>query len=208
MLVIGLTGSIGMGKSAVAACFARRGVPVCDADREVHRLYEGDAVAAIEAVFPGVAPGGKIDRGLLAEAIAGRPERLKRLEAIVHPLVVNAEIAFLRDAETKGAEMALLEIPLLFEAGAEERVDVTVVVHAPKQAQKARVLARPGMSEAKFEALLARQFPDALKLARADYIVDTGGGLADLQPQVDRILQQLKGREGSAMARLNRLRAD
>jgi len=205
MLVIGLTGSIGMGKTTTAACFAHRGVPVCNADAEVHRLYEGAAVPLIEAAFPGTTREGKVDRGLLAEALAGDQARLKQLEAIIHPMVVEAELAFLREHEARGAAMALLEIPLLFEAGADERVDVTVVVSAPPHAQRKRVLARPGMSEAKFEALLKRQFPDDLKRERADFIVDTGGSLADVEAQVDKLLTILEGRDGMALERLNRL---
>ena len=146
MLVIGLTGSIGMGKSAAAQYFRKRGVPVCDADAEVHRLYEAEAVPAVAAAFPKAVRGCKVDRALLAQEVAGSPQKLKRLEAIVHPMVVKAEIDFLREAEKQGAALAVLEIPLLFETDAHSRVDVTVVVSAPEEVQKARVLARPGMT--------------------------------------------------------------
>ena len=202
MLVIGLTGSMGMGKSAAAKHFARRGVPVFDADAEVHRLYEGEAVSAMAAAFPKAVSGGKVDRGLLAQEVAGSPEKLKSLESIVHPRVVKAEIDFLRDLEVKGARLALLEIPLLFETGAESRVDVTVVVSAPAGVQRARVLARAGMSEAKLAGLLERQLPDREKRARADYVVDSGTTLADMQAQIDKILESLRTCEGRVMERL------
>jgi dephospho-CoA kinase len=202
MLVIGLTGSIGMGKSAAAAHFARRGVAVFDADSEVHRLYAGEAAPLIEAAFPGVTRGASVDREALARAVAGSPAKLQQLERIVHPLVVKSEIAFLCGEEAKGAKLAVLEIPLLFETGADKRVDVTVVLSAPEAVQKKRVLARPGMTEAKLADLLARQLPDAEKRARADYIVDSGTTLADMQAEIDRLLDSLKTREGRVMERL------
>jgi dephospho-CoA kinase len=202
MLVIGLTGSMGMGKSAAAKHFARRGVPVFDADAEVHRLYEGEAVSAIAAAFPKAVSGGKVDRGLLAQEVAGSPEKLKSLESIVHPRVVKAEIDFLRDLEVKGARLALLEIPLLFETGAASRVDVTVVVSAPVEVQRTRVLARPGMTEAKLADLLKRQLSDREKRARADFIVDSGTSLADMHRQIDKLIESLEGREGRVMERL------
>jgi dephospho-CoA kinase len=202
MLVIGLTGSIGMGKSAAAQHFRTRGVPVCDADAEVHRLYDGEAVPAIAAAFPEAVHGGKVDRALLAREVAGSPQKLKRLEGIVHPMVVKAEIDFLREAEQRGAALAVLEIPLLFETDAHSRVDVTVVVSAPEEVQRARVLARPGMTPAKFEALLKRQLSDQEKRARADFVVDTGTTLADMGRQIDRLIESLEGREGRVMERL------
>jgi dephospho-CoA kinase len=202
MLVIGLTGSIGMGKSAAAAHFRARGVPVCDADAEVHRLYEGEAVPAIAAAFPGAVREGKVDRGLLAQEVAGSPQKLKQLETIVHPMVVRAEVDFLRAQEKRGAALAVLEIPLLFETDARSRVDVSVVVSAPEEVQRARVLARPGMAPAKLEALLKRQLSDAEKRARADYVVDTGTSHADMERQIDKILDSLRGREGRVMERL------
>jgi dephospho-CoA kinase len=205
MLVIGLTGSIGMGKSAAAAHFRARGVPVCDADAEVHRLYDGKAVRAIEAAFPSAVRGGKVNRAALAKEVAGSPQKLKQLEAIVHPMVVKAEIDFLRDQEKRGAALAVLEIPLLFETDAHLRIDVTVVVSAPEDVQRARVLERPGMSPSKLEALLKRQLSDAEKRARADFVVDSGRSLADMERQIDKILDSLRGREGRVMERLRNL---
>ena len=204
MLVIGLTGGIGMGKSAAAERFAEHGIPVFNADLCVHRLYEGEAVAAIESAFPGVAKDGRIDRKTLSETIAGSPERLLRLERIVHPLVVAAELDFLRAAEKDGAPLAVLEIPLLFETGADSRVDVTVVMSAPQHVQRARVLSRPGMTADKLEHLLARQLPDAERVARADYVVDSGLGLADMRIEIDKLVESLKSREGRVMATLRR----
>jgi dephospho-CoA kinase len=202
MLVIGLTGSIGMGKTTAAALFAARGVPVFDADAEVHRLYVGEGVAAIEAAFPGMVREGRVDRSLLAKSIAGSPEKLNTLEAIVHPMVAGAEIAFLREAEASGAEFAVLEIPLLFETEAHARVDVSVVVSAPEHVQRARVLKREGMSEEKLAHLVKRQLPDAEKRARADFVVDSGASLDNMRDQVDTILDSLRGREGRVMERL------
>jgi dephospho-CoA kinase len=202
MLIIGLTGSIGMGKSTAASQFARRGVPGFDADAEVHRLYAGKAVPAVAELFPNAVQDGVVDRALLAAEIAGAPEKLRALEAVVHPLVAEAEIAFLRQAEAEGAEFAVLEIPLLFEAGAEARVDVTVVVSAPADQQRQRALARPGMSPEKFDQLLRRQMPDAEKQARADFVVDSSVSLEDMQNQIDKILDSLRGREGRVMERL------
>jgi dephospho-CoA kinase len=205
MLVIGLTGSIGMGKSAAAAHFRARGVPVCDADAEVHRLYEGEAVPVIEAAFPSAVRGGKVDRVLLAQAVAGSPEKLKQLEGVVHPMVVKAEIDFLREQEKRGVAFAVLEVPLLFETDARSRVDVAVVVSAPEEVQRARVLGRPGMTPAKLEALLERQLSDKEKRARADFVVDSGTSLADMGRQIDKILDSLRGREGRVMERLRNL---
>jgi dephospho-CoA kinase len=202
MLVIGLTGSIGMGKTTAAALFAARGVPVFDADAEVHRLYAGEGVAAIEAVFPGAIREGRVDRSLLAKEIAASPEKLRALEAIVHPMVARAEIAFLREAEASGADFAVLEIPLLFETDAHARVDVSVVVSAPEHVQRTRVLKREGMSEEKLAHLVKRQLPDAEKRARADFVVDSGASLDNMRDQVDTILDSLRGREGRVMERL------
>ena len=204
MLVIGLTGGIGMGKSTAAERFAEHGIPVFNADLCVHRLYEGEAVAPIETAFPDVAKDGRIDRKLLSERIAGSPERLLRLERIVHPLVVAAELDFLRAAEKDGAPLAVLEIPLLFETGADSRVDVTVVTSAPQDVQRARVLSRPGMTADKLEHLLARQLPDAERRARADYVVDSGTSLADMRIEIDKLIESLKSREGRVMDRLRR----
>ena len=202
MLVIGLTGGIGMGKSSAAAHFKRHGVPVFDADACVHQLYEGEAVPLIEAAFPGTTREGRVDRALLAKEVAGRPERLKALEAIVHPLVVKAEIDFLCDQEVAGTPMAVLEIPLLFETGAEARVDVTVAVSAPEDVQRARVLDRDGMTAEKFEALRARQLDDGERRARADHVIDSGSSLENLEAQLDVLIESLKLRDGSVMERL------
>ena len=197
MLVIGLTGSIGMGKSAAAAHFARRGVPVFDADAEVHRLYAGEAVRSIEAAFPGVTREGRIDRDLLAREVAASPAKLEQLERIVHPMVVKAEIAFLRDQEKEGRHARNTRDPLLFETGAETRVDTTLVVSAPEAIQKQRVLARPAMTQAKLAGLLARQLPDADKRARADFIVDSGTSLADMRGEIDRLIESDRSRAGA-----------
>jgi dephospho-CoA kinase len=198
MLVIGLTGSAGMGKSTVAAHFRSRGIPVLDADAEVHRLYEGAAVPLIEAAFPGTTAGGKVDRAKLSAALLNAPRDFARLEAIVHPLVKAAERAFLQRSLADRAAMAVLEIPLLFETGGDARVDATIVVSAPAAVQRERILARPGMTAEKLDALLARQMPDAEKRARADFVVDTGLPLAETLAQVDRIIDTLRGRQGSA----------
>ena len=200
MLIVGLTGSIGMGKSTVAARFRQHGIAVCDADAEVHKLYEGAAVAPIEAAFPGTTHGGKVDRQRLAQALIAKPEGFARLEAIVHPLVLAAELAFLHAEAAKGARMAVLEIPLLLETGGDARVDVVVVVSAPADKQRERVMQRPNMTPEKLEQVLARQMPDAEKRAWADFIVDTGGTLAETDAQVDNIVESLQGRQGTAFA--------
>jgi len=204
MLVIGLTGSIGMGKSTAAKHFAKRGIAVFDADAEVHRLYEGEAVPAIAASFPNVVVGNRVDRSLLAQELAVSPDKLRVLEAIVHPMVVKAELDFLRDQEAKGAKFAVLEIPLLFETGAEKRLDFSVVVSASEEVQRARVLARSGMSAEKLDQLLKRQLSDREKRARADYVVDSGGSIADMEAEIDRLLESLKGKQGQVMERLRR----
>jgi len=201
MLIIGLTGSIGMGKSTIAERFRVSGIPVCDADALVHQLYEGKAVAPIEAAFPGTTANGKVDRVTLGKAVLGDPHGLQRLEAIVHPLVHAAERDCLRSAYDAGAPMAVLEIPLLFETGGDARVDVTIVVSAPVERQKERVLQRPGMTEQKLEAILARQMPDAEKRRRADFVVDTGSTLEASRAQVDTIIAALRGRGGEAYVR-------
>lgn len=204
MLVIGLTGGIGMGKSAVAERFAEHGIPVFNADLCVHQLYEGAAVAPLEAAFPGVTREGRVDRMLLSKTIAGSPDRLHQLERIVHPLVVEAELHFLRAQEKSGARLAVLEIPLLFETGADARVDVTVVVSAPHDVQRTRVLARPGMTVDKLEHLLARQLPDGERRARADFVVDSGTSLEHMRIEIDRLIESLKSKEGRVMDRLRR----
>jgi dephospho-CoA kinase len=204
MLVIGLTGSIGMGKSTAAKHFAKRGIAVFDADAEVHRLYEGGAVEAIKAAFPNVVKDGKVDRGALAEALAGSPAKLEQLEEIVHPMVIEAELDFLREQAANGADFAVLEIPLLFETEAHKRVDFSVVVSASEEVQRKRVSARPGMTEQKFEQLLKRQMADREKRSRADFIVDTGTSIAHMEEQIDRLIESLKGRRGQVMERVHR----
>ncbi len=200
MILVGLTGSIGMGKSTTAEMFAEAGAPVYDADAEVRRLYApgGAAVAKVEAAFPGVSVDGGIDRGRLGERVLGDPAALAKLNAIVWPLMGEARAAFLAKARAE-AKVAVLDIPLLFETGGEKTVDVTVVVSAPAEAQRARVLARPGMTEAKFEAILAAQTPDAVKRARADYVVETGAGLPAAKNRVDEIMADLLSRANAAI---------
>ncbi len=198
MIVIGLTGSVGMGKSTTAAMFARAGAPVYDADAEVRRLYApgGAAVAPLKAAFPGVTAEGAVDRGKLGDRVLGDPAALARLNAIVHPLMSEARAAFFHAAEASGADIVVLDIPLLFETGGELGVDAVVVVSAPPDMQRDRVLARPGMSEVKLDALLAAQMADEEKRARAHFVVDTGAGLDLAKTQVDEILSALRaGRE-------------
>jgi dephospho-CoA kinase len=201
MLIIGLTGSIGMGKSTIAGMFRARGLPVFDADAEVHRLYAGEAVPLVEAAFPGTTADGKVDRARLAAALGTDATKFRILERIVHPLVRKAEKTFLEEAKGRDVEAAVLEIPLLLEAGLDRDVDAVVVVSAPAQVQRARVLERPGMTEARLDALLSRQMSDAEKRSKADFVVDTGGALADSEAQVDAILAALKGRSAHAFAR-------
>jgi dephospho-CoA kinase len=188
MFIIGLTGSVGMGKSTTARLFAEQGVPVHDADAVVHRLYEGEAAAAIEAAFPGATSRGKVDRSRLAALVLDDPAALKRLEAIVHPLVQAAEQELLAQAQARGENVAVLDIPLLFETGGDQRVDAVVVASAPVEVQQARVLARPGMTWEKLEALLRKQMPDEEKRRRADFVVDTGRGIDPARAQVRAIL--------------------
>jgi dephospho-CoA kinase len=188
MFILGLTGSLGMGKSVTARFFAEQGVPVHDADAVVHRLYEGQAAAAIEAAFPGTTAGGKVDRDKLAARVLGDSAALKRLEAIVHPLVQEAERRLLTEAEARGEKVAVLDIPLLFETGGEKRVDAVVVVSAPPEVQRSRVLERPGMTVEKLEAILAKQMPDEEKRRRADFVVDTSRGFEAARADVRAIL--------------------
>jgi dephospho-CoA kinase len=189
MFILGLTGSLGMGKTTTAAFFAQAGVPVHDADAAVHRLYDGGAAAAIEAAFPGTTRAGKVDRGKLAARALDDPAALQRLEALIHPLVRESETRFLAEAERQGAKIAVLDIPLLFETGAERRVDAVVVASAPAEVQMARLRERPGMTPAKVEAILRRQMPDAEKRRRADFVVDTSRGFAAARSQVAEILR-------------------
>jgi dephospho-CoA kinase len=187
MFIIGLTGSIAMGKSTTAKLFADAGIPVHDADAAVHRLYEGEAAPKVEAAFPGTTRNGKVDRALLGQRVLGDAAALKHLEAIIHPLVRASELRFLDQAERSGAPIAVLDIPLLFETGGEGRLDAVVVVSAPPEMQRQRVLDR-GLSAERFEDLLARQVPDAQKRARADFVVDTSQGIEHARRQVDSIL--------------------
>ena len=193
MLVLGLTGSLGMGKSTAAAMFARAGVAVFDADRAVHTLYDGPAAAAVEAAFPGTTADGKVDREKLGQRVAGDPGALARLEAIVHPLVREVENAFRAKAAREGRRVILLDIPLLFETGGEGRVDAVVVVSTAAEVQRQRVLARPGMTEERMAALLSRQMPDAEKRARAHFIIDTTGPLVTTAQQIADILRAVAG---------------
>jgi dephospho-CoA kinase len=188
MFILGLTGSLGMGKSTAARFFAEAGVPVHDADAVVHRLYEGEAVAAIEAAFPGTTAGGKVDRNKLAARVLGDAAALQRLEAIVHPLVQEAERRLLAEAAANGEKIAVLDIPLLFETGGDRRVDAVVVVSAPPDVQRARVLERPGMTIEKLESILSKQMPDAEKQRRADFVVDSSQGFESARAQVRAIL--------------------
>ena len=188
MLIIGLTGSIGMGKSVTAGLFAAAGVPVHDADQAVHRLYAGEAVNSIEAAFPGTTATGGVDRAALAARVLADPGAIARLEAIVHPLVRASETRFLAAAATRSARAVLLDIPLLLETGGEARVDVVIVVSAPAAVQRQRVLARPGMSDAKLAAILARQLSDAEKRRRAHFVVDSARGVDSARHQVHGIL--------------------
>jgi dephospho-CoA kinase len=196
MFILGLTGSIGMGKSTTAALFAAAGVPVHDSDAVVHRLYHGEAVAPVEAAFPGVAVDGRIDRAKLAAQLVGQPEAIKRLEAIVHPLVRAVTQRFVQEQAAKGARVILLDIPLLFETGGEKNVDAVVVVSASAQMQRARVLARSGMTAEKLDALLARQMPDAEKRARAHFVVDTSRSFDSARAQVHGILRAIASSPG------------
>lgn len=188
MIVLGLTGSIGMGKSTTAAMFRAAGVPVHDADAAVHRLYAGPLAAEIEAAFPGTVRDGAVDRAALGARVLGDAAAMARLEAIVHPAVRAETSAFLAKATQAGAPVAVLDIPLLFETGRDAEVDAIVVVTAPAEVQRARVLARPGMTAEKFAAILARQTPDEVKRRRADFLIDSSAGLAAAEAEVAAIL--------------------
>jgi dephospho-CoA kinase len=191
MFILGLTGSLGMGKSTTAGFFAEAGVPVHDADAVVHRLYEGEAAAAIEAAFPGTTVAGKVDRARLAAQVLDQPQALARLEAIVHPLVQAAEARFLAEARARGARAVVLDIPLLLETAGDARVDAVVVVSAPPDTQRRRVLERPGMTPDKLDALLARQMTDREKRRHADFVVDTSHGFEAAREQVKEILRAI-----------------
>lgn len=199
MLILGLTGSIGMGKTTVAAHLAESGIPVLDADAEVHKLYRGAAAPLIEAAFPGTVRNGAVDRKKLSTALMAKPGEIEKLQAIVHPLVREAERDFLLSHASDGVPIAVLEIPLLFETGGDTLVDATLVVSAPEEVQRARVLERLGMSEEKFVSLLGNQMPDAEKRARADFVVDTSLELEETLAQVDIIIDSLGKWKGVAL---------
>ena len=188
MRILGLTGSIGMGKSTTAKLFAEAGVPVYDADAAVHQLYEGEAAPAIEAAFPGTTTNGKVDRAKLSAQVVHDPAAIKRLEGIVHPMLGASRQKFFEDAEAAGAPVVVLDIPLLFETGGDVHCDAVVVVSAPAETQAARVMGRPGMTEEKFTGLLAKQTSDAEKRRRADFVVDTSMDFESTRAQVRAIL--------------------
>jgi dephospho-CoA kinase len=188
MIILGLTGSIGMGKSTTAKLFAEAGVPVYDADAAVHRLYEGEAVPAIEAAFPGTTANGKVDRNRLSAQVVHDPSAIRRLEQIVHPMLGTSRQKFLDDAEQSGAPVAVVDVPLLFETGGEKRVDAVVVVTTTPEIQRERILARDNMTGEKLDAILARQLADAEKRKRADFVVDTSDGLDHVRARIRDIL--------------------
>jgi dephospho-CoA kinase len=190
MIILGLTGSIGMGKSTTATLFAEAGVPVYDADATVHKLYEGEAAPAIEAAFPGTTVDGKVDRNRLSAQVVHDSAAIKRLEQIVHPMLGASRQKFLDDAEQSGAPVAVVDVPLLFETGGEKRVDAVVVVTTTPEIQRQRILARDNMTPEKLDAILARQLPDAEKRKRADFVVDTSHGLDPVRARIRDILAQ------------------
>jgi dephospho-CoA kinase len=191
MIILGLTGSIGMGKSTTAKLFVDAGVPVYDADATVHRLYEGEAAPAIEAAFPGSTVGGKVDRTRLSAQVVHDPAAIRRLEQIVHPMLGASRQKFLEDAERSGAPVAVVDVPLLFETGGEKRVDAVVVVTTTPEIQRERILARDNMTAEKLDAILARQLPDAEKRRRADFVVDTSHGLDPVRARIRDILAEV-----------------
>ena len=191
MRILGLTGSIGMGKSTTAKLFADAGVPVYDADASVHQLYEGEAAPAIEAAFPGTTANGKVDRAKLSARVVHDPSAIKQLEQIVHPMLGASRKKFFADAEAANAPVVVLDIPLLFETGGETRVDAVVVVSTSPELQRERVLARGTMDEAKLDAIIAKQTPDAEKRKRADFVVDTSHGLEPVRAQIKHILAEV-----------------
>ena len=208
MIVAGLTGSIGMGKSTVAAYLRDQGIPVLDADKIVHDLYAGEAVPLIEAVFPGTSRDGVVDRAALAAKVVASPAELKKLEAIIHPRVRAAEWGFLLDEHDGGSDIAVLEIPLLFETAPRNLFDAIIVVSAPPGIQRGRLMARPGMTDEKLDALIARQLPDAHKRAKADFVVDTDVPLEDTYRQIDAVLKEIMKRPPLAYQRWADLQED
>lgn len=197
MIIVGLTGSIGMGKSTTAEMFKAEGIAVNDADAVVHDLYRGEAVAPIEEAFPGTTANGEVNRQALSVELSKDPAAFTRLEKIVHPLVRQKELAFLENQRASGAKIVVLDIPLLFETGGTDRVDAVVVVSCDADIQRARVLARPGMTEEKFEMIKARQMPDAEKRNKADFVIDTGRGMDHARTQVKDIIRILVTRDGA-----------
>ena len=191
MLILGLTGSIGMGKSTTAKLFTEAGVPVYDADATVHRIYEGEAAPAIEAAFPGTTVNGRVDRARLSERVMHDPAAIRRLEQIVHPMLRSHHQKFLEEAEKSGAPVAVMDVPLLYETGGETRVDAVVVVTTSPEVQRERILARENMTGEKLDAILARQLPDAEKRKRADFVVDTSHGLDPVRSRIRDILGQV-----------------
>lgn len=190
MRVLGLTGSIGMGKSTTAKLFIEAGVPVYDADATVHMVYDGEAAPLIEAAFPGTTMNGKVDRTKLSPLVVHDAAAMKKLEAIVHPLLGRYHKKFLDDAEASGAPVAVVDVPLLYETGGERRVDAVVVVSTDPEQQRKRILARDGMTAEKLDAILARQLPDAEKRKRADFVVDTSHGLEPVRERIGEILAE------------------
>ena len=191
MKILGLTGSIGMGKSTTAKLFAEAGVPVYDADATVHRIYQGEAVPAIEAAFPGTTSDGKVDRAKLSAKVVHDPAAIQRLEQIVHPMLRSYHQKFLDDAEQAGAPVVVMDVPLLFETGGEKRVDAVVVVTTAPEVQRERILARGTMTAEALDAIMARQLPDAEKRQRADFVVDTSHGLDPVRGRIRDILAEV-----------------
>jgi dephospho-CoA kinase len=191
MLILGLTGSIGMGKSTTAKLFEEAGVPVYDADAAVHRIYQGEAAPAIEAAFPGTTVDGKVDRAKLSAKVVHNPAAIKQLERIVHPMLGASRQTFLDNAERSGAPVVVMDIPLLFETGGEKRVDAVIVVTTSPENQRERIMARGTMTKEALDAILARQMPDAEKRKRADFVVDTSHGLDPVRSQIRDILKQV-----------------
>jgi dephospho-CoA kinase len=200
MFLLGLTGSIGMGKTTTAGLFGKAGVPVHDSDATVHALYQGEAVPVIERAFPGVTHDGIVDRTLLGARVRADPAAMTRLEALVHPLVRASRAAFVRAKARAGEKLVVLDVPLLFETGFDHEVDATVVVSAPEAVQKSRVFARPGMTPEWLAIIMSKQMPDAEKRRRAQFIIDTAHGLAAAERQVHAILRALAGATGANRA--------